>query len=71
LFLTARFRRAVPDDALTPAAFAIAGRAVVDETRVDLHVALAALPIALRLAGLDRDPGWLPSEGRDLRFHFA
>lgn len=71
LFLAARFRRAAPDDALTPAAFAIPARAIIDETRLDLHFALAALPIALRLAGLDRDPGWLPSEGRDLRFHFA
>jgi hypothetical protein len=70
-FLAARFRRAAPNDALTPAAFAIPARAVIDETRFDLHFALAALPITLRLAGLDRDPGWLPSEGRDLRFHFA
>jgi hypothetical protein len=70
-FLAARFRRAAPDDALTPAAFAIPARAIIDETRLDAHFALAALPIALRLAGLDRDPGWLPSEGRDLRFHFA
>jgi hypothetical protein len=71
LFLAARFRRAAPDDALTPAAFAIPARTVIDEARLDVHFALAALPIALRLAGLDRDPGWLPSEGRDLRFHFA
>lgn len=71
LFLAARLRRAAPDDALTPAAFAIPGRAVIDEARLDVHFALAALPITLRLAGLDRDPGWLPSEGRDLRFHFA
>lgn len=71
LFLAARLRRAAPDGALTPAAFAIPGRAVIDEARLDVHFALAALPIAVRLAGLDRDPGWLPSEGRDLRFHFA
>jgi hypothetical protein len=71
LFLAARFRRAAPDDALTPAALAIPARAVIGEARLDVHFALAALPITLRLAGLDRDPGWLPSEGRDLRFHFA
>ena len=70
LFLAARFRRAAPGDALTPAAFAIPARAVIDEARLDLRFALAALPIVLRLAGLDRDPGWLPSEGRDVRFHF-
>lgn len=70
LFLAARLRRAAPDDVLTPAAFAIPGRVVTEEARLDVHFALAGLPIALRLAGLDRDPGWLPSEGRDVRFHF-
>lgn len=71
LFLAARFRRAAPDAALTPAALAIPARVVVSDARLDLHFALATLPLALRLAGLDRDPGWLPAEGRDLRFHFA
>lgn len=70
LFLAARFRRAAPDDALTPAALAIPARVVVSEARLDFHFALGTLPFALRLAGLDRDPGWLPTEGRDLRFHF-
>jgi hypothetical protein len=38
--------------------------------RVDLHFSLAALPLAVRLAGLDRDPGWIPAAGCDIRFHF-
>ena len=38
--------------------------------RLDLHFRLDALPLALRLAGLDRDPGWLPAAGSDIRFHF-
>lgn len=38
--------------------------------RVDLHFMLASLPLALRLAGLDRDPGWIPAAGCDFRFHF-
>jgi hypothetical protein len=38
--------------------------------RIDLHFALAALPLPLRLAGLDRDPGWIAAAGADLRFHF-
>ena len=37
---------------------------------VDVTLSLAALPLALRLAGLDRDPGWIPAAGRDVRFHF-
>lgn len=38
--------------------------------RVDVHAALAQLPLAVRMAGLDRDVGWLPSAGLDIRFHF-
>lgn len=38
--------------------------------RVDVHLSLAHLPLAVRLAGLDRDPGWVPAAGSDLRFHF-
>lgn len=32
---------------------------------------LAAHDVAWRLAGLDRDPGWLPSAGCTLRFRFV
>jgi len=38
--------------------------------RCDLHFDLAALPLRVRLAGLDRDPGWIPAAGCDFRFHF-
>jgi hypothetical protein len=38
--------------------------------RIDVVFALQHLPLAVRLAGLDRDPGWVPAAGRDLRFHF-
>ena len=38
--------------------------------RLDLHFSLAALPLGVRLAGLDRDPGWVPAAGCDIRFHF-
>ncbi len=39
--------------------------------RLDLDFALDALPLAVRLAGLDRDPGWIPAAGCDFRFHFG
>ncbi len=39
-------------------------------TRLDVQFALADLPIEVRLSGLDRDPGWVPAAGRDIRFHF-
>jgi hypothetical protein len=38
---------------------------------VDVHLGLDDLPISLRVAGLDRDPGWIPAAGRSVRLHFA
>ena len=42
----------------------------VSATHVDIFLALETLPIALRCAGLDRDPGWVPAAGRYIAFHF-
>jgi hypothetical protein len=41
-------------------------------TPAHLHVtfALEALPIQVRLSGLDRDPGWIPAAGRAVTFAF-
>lgn len=59
---------------------ALAGRAIAqDDGQALLWVSEASLvvvhqldrhPVAWRLAGLDRDPGYLPSAGRSLRFVF-
>lgn len=38
--------------------------------RLDAHFSLTDHPIAIRLAGLDRDPGWMPSTGYDVRFFY-
>ena len=38
--------------------------------RVDVHIPLSELPLPVRMAGLDRDIGWLPAAGHDIRFHF-
>ncbi len=45
-------------------------RVFVTATHVDIFLALAELPIAIRLAGLDRNPGWVPAAGRFVAFHF-
>ena len=42
----------------------------VTETRVDIVSRLDVLPIEVRVAGLDRDPGYVPAAGRSLAFHF-
>jgi hypothetical protein len=43
---------------------------VATVTAVDVEFDLAQLPIAVRAAGLDRDPGWVPAARRTVRFHF-
>jgi len=40
------------------------------DTHVDVYFRLADLPLAIRFAGLDRDPGWVPAAGRFISFHF-
>jgi hypothetical protein len=40
------------------------------DTHVDIYFGLADLPLAIRFAGLDRDPGWVPAAGRLISFHF-
>ncbi len=45
-------------------------RVEVSATALDVHLSLAELPMAIRIAGLDRDPGWIPAAGRTLAFHF-
>jgi hypothetical protein len=43
---------------------------VVTATLLDINLKLAELPIEFRLAGLDRDPGWVPAAGRFISFHY-
>lgn len=42
----------------------------VTTTHVDIVMRLAELPFEVRVAGLDRDPGWVPAAGRFVAFHF-
>jgi hypothetical protein len=63
----ARSRRAdAIDDALT-----VQGRLYVTSSHIDLVMKLDRADLALRRAGLDRDPGWLPAYGRVVYFHFT
>jgi hypothetical protein len=48
-----------------------AARVFVTVTHLDVVFVLAELPIPIRLAGLDRDPGWVPAAGRFIRFHYS
>ncbi|HLK37678.1 MAG TPA: hypothetical protein VKU41_13050 [Polyangiaceae bacterium] len=62
--------RAADPDASVRLLTCLAARVVATETSVDVTMALAELPIAIRYAGLDRDPGWVPAAGRSLVFYF-
>ena len=45
-------------------------RLEASSTRLHVFYSLAEHPIAIRLAGLDRDPGWLPAARRTISFHY-
>jgi hypothetical protein len=45
-------------------------RIVLSDTRLDVHFPLATHPLSIRIAGLDRDPGWVPAFGRIIEFHY-
>jgi hypothetical protein len=42
----------------------------ISSTRLDVHFSLVAHPLEVRLAGLDRDLGWLPAAGYAIFYHF-
>jgi hypothetical protein len=42
----------------------------VSPERIDVRFPLEESRVDVRLAGLDRDPGWIPAAGRSLAFHF-
>jgi hypothetical protein len=45
-------------------------RLVLTATELEVVLSLGNLPIEVRLAGLDRDPGWVPAAGRFVAFRF-
>jgi hypothetical protein len=45
-------------------------RVSVTPTHLDVYLSLVELPIAVRLSGLDRNPGWVPAAGKYIAFHF-
>jgi hypothetical protein len=46
------------------------GQLVVSRTHIDLHMSMEEINIAVRRAGLDRDPGWVSDLARIVYFHF-
>lgn len=73
-FVRLRLHRALgsPADGVDPVAhlFRRRARLYVTSTHVDLAMSLDEVSLPARLAGLDRDPGWLPEFGRVIKFHY-
>ncbi len=57
--------------ALVETLLLVPGRVLISRTHVDLVAPLEAVRIAVRRAGLDRDPGWVPDLGYVVYFHFG
>jgi hypothetical protein len=66
-----RFRIAHAADGLAVAKLRLPATATLKDDGLEVDFPLARLPLAIRMAGLDRNPGWLPSEGRNVSFHFS
>ena len=71
-YLRARLRSvlAVDDAGLPVLLLAHPAHVHVTDTHVDIVLSLETLPVEIRFAGLDRDPGWVAAAGRFIAFHF-
>jgi len=56
---------------IATSALTVPGRVLVTGTHVDVVLSLQDIDLAVRAAGLDRDPGWVPQVGRIVLFHFS
>lgn len=60
-----------PHDDLDTPLLARRGTLIVSATHIDLVLSLESTSIEVRLAGLDRNPGWLTEYGRVILFYFV
>jgi hypothetical protein len=73
-YLRPRLRLALglaPGDDLARFLFRHPATVAVSAEAVTVELSLDTLPIEIRVAGLDRDLGWLPAAGRALAFRFS
>lgn len=73
LYLRARLAKAIEIDPADAVDLVCRHRATVEagEGLLDIRLSLDDLPLSLRMAGLDRDPGWIPATGLRPTFHFT
>lgn len=70
-YLDARLQQALGDDTAVALTCHIPAQLMCDGDRIEARFVLDRHPVALRLAGLDRDPGWMPMAGHSIGFVFA
>ena len=72
-YIRVRCKRALgveEHDTLRDLVFRHQARVEITADRLDVKFDLAKHPIELRLAGLDRNPGWVQAAGRILKFYY-
>ena len=73
-YLRARLARALGFPAGSTAALTLllqqSARVRTSATHVRVFFSLAQHPLEIRVAGLDRDPGWVPAAGRNFAFYY-
>lgn len=72
-YLHARLKRGLcvtEVEQISPLLCRNSARISVSAAQVDVFFALDEHPIEIRLAGLDRNPGWVPAAGRFIAFHY-
>jgi hypothetical protein len=69
-YIRARLARAIGRDDAAEFLCRVSGSVEITPMRIDIHYSLQTHPIEIRLAGLDRDPGWIPAAGRYVAYHF-
>jgi hypothetical protein len=69
-YIRARLARALGRDDAAEFLCRVPARIAFTSTHVDVFYSLDQHPIEIRLAGLDRDPGWVPAAGRYVAYHF-
>ena len=70
-YLAARLQRALDDPDAVAITCTQPGRITLERDHIEIHFPLADHPIALRFAGLDRDPGWVPAAAHFISFSFT
>lgn len=66
----ARVLRLEPGESLTDVLLRVRARLYMTSTHLDMVMSMESTSLRIRMAGLDRNPGWLRSFGRVVLFHF-